>query len=697
MSRSWDGVLSEHTLETPIMTPRLPSLKLAARSRKTPMMWTGVVLGWGCNGFLPDPVKGSPSSDTAVTTATVTGTDTDGGTSGTPGEWSELELPACPACDTVLSRDDKRATEGVRVDDHGAVGDGLHCDDAAIKSARDAAQDGGLVLFTGGRTYTVCQTVGMIDNQTWTRTGTGAAVVRRADAATSLLVEGVAKGDLSVRVTDPSAFELGMGIAVVRSDSPGGSADGEFVEHVIESIDGDRLVFRRGLVQGYEPGDTVVSSFPMIRMGVGSTLDGLDLDGNRAENDTYVAWQTHWTVLTADASTVTDCRFLEAQSDAISLHGEGVEVRANVFEHLNGSAIHLSASTASRIEDNTIRHTNEQYARVEHAEAAITWSTANTDVEIRNNCIRDGATLAFGMVNIANNHTIRLWDNQICRTEGLLYATGARDGDFGLEMRRNLAIEVGSTLVQSNTDEPVSGVAITDNVIVDGYLSLRDVIGVDIASNVLWMRDYERYGDTELSDHAQAGAITVRAGRELEVRDNLVVGGRKGIFIRDDVSDEGGVSTVVEGNQALGTSDLGFSFGYTKQLNESQDTIDMSGLEARDNVVSTTAQATDTPAVFILNGSHVAGMCVESNGEGVWMAGHEDPTILDSSEIYSSQTSVVWTAGYTESLILSDNVFSIAPAKDQAPGAQFSGTQVGSGSCPVDMERLSERLAWSAP
>jgi len=163
----------------------------------------------------------------------------------------------------------------------------------------------------------------------------------------------------------------------------------------------------------------------MVRDNDGVLFEGLIFDGNAQGNDYFVSWARHTSLwLTAAGSEVQHSTFVHSQGDAITVQGENNLIKYNQFDQLNGSAVHFSDASDPVVANNQITNTGQEAERVQHVEAAITWSTSNQNVLIENNCIQDIPVAAFGKIYVhGSNLGTTISSNRICRTDALLLAS----------------------------------------------------------------------------------------------------------------------------------------------------------------------------------------------------------------------------------------------------------------------------------
>ncbi|MBN2801267.1 MAG: right-handed parallel beta-helix repeat-containing protein [Deltaproteobacteria bacterium] len=510
------------------------------------------------------------------------------------------------------------AEGGVRVDDFGAAGDGDRWDHQAIQQAIEAAGEGGTLIFTGGKTYTVCQPLSPLSGQTWTRDGDAPATLRRCDPPAVTLTAGVLAGDTRLPVDHPERLEVGMWVSPVRAGA-GTFFDGEgLMHHPVLEVFPDAIRVWNGLEQDYPAGAIVVPSFALVTVkGDDVTLEGLTFDGNRGGNDAFVSWGRHSSLavgMDTERCHVHHNRFLDSQGDALTMQGHNAEVDHNLFEDLNGSAIHLSWSEDVGIHHNTLRRTNLKAASVQHAEGAITWSLNNKRMEVEDNCVEEVEVPAFADVMLhGGNDGVVLRRNAVCHTGGVLHVYNISTEPVATELivEENRAIDAGDLIVAGVA--PISGLSVEGNRVHNGAIALQRVEGAVVRGNTV--------EEVRVRDGG-APLIWLAGCPSALVEDNTLFGGRYGVAVsawQGTASDW----TQVRGNSALQQLNYALITGTEGYLDA--EGSELTGVVADDNVLCSSVLGKRDTLVHLGRGSVLARSCVTSNAGGVALHGNPEP------------------------------------------------------------------------
>jgi hypothetical protein len=396
----------------------------------------------------------------------------------------------------------------VHVDDFGARGDGRTYDHGAIQRAIQAAGDGGIVVFGAGKVYVQCQELRPRSNQTFRGNG---ATLKRCNAVTTRLTAAASAGATSIRVADASGYSVGMYITPLKGH---GFQDGESHErHRITAMRGQTITFTNGLAQSYPAASLVTTLLHQIAFEYqvsDTTFEALVFDGNRANNDHYVAWTQNGAIHAAAPTTIRDCVFRNLPGDGVGAYASGILIERNTFKNTNSSAIHLSGNLGDAdvvIQDNVMRRTNQQAERAQHAEGAITISLYNNHVRVRRNRV-ESIPVAF----IGRFHKdMRDWtieDNVIDGARGLFVGNGADSRTSPLAQivwRRNHATNVGMSFLR-RFGGSAQGFDLIDNTILRGAVMLEGLRQSVMTRNTI--------------QACQAEPLVIQNSAGLTVRDN---------------------------------------------------------------------------------------------------------------------------------------------------------------------------------
>ncbi len=379
--------------------------------------------------------------------------------------------------------------DSVRVDDFLSSNHDPEWQHGAIQAAMNSAGENGTVLFSPGATYTVCQALRPLPGQQLVGNG---ARIRRCDALRTELTQDVPVGATEMLVEHPEVFRVGMLVSPVRG--AGALADGEsFVRHIVQSIEGQRIVFSSGLTQPYSAGDRVVNEFSMFEMNeMGQdhvTIEGLIVDGNRDRNADYVAWTRNRAILSKGGLVVRNSVFENIPGEAVAAYGPGILLERNVFRNISGAAIHLSGTQPGNevvIQNNLLSATNLESVRAVHAAGMITISLASDGIRLLNNIAAD-ADVPFVSMYHKDMGDWMVAGNKVYGTQGLFFGRGnTQHVDrplHGIAWRDNYGEDVGLSELQAFAPQNNLGFEFIRNVITGGQVRLDGVLGGRIYGN----------------------------------------------------------------------------------------------------------------------------------------------------------------------------------------------------------------------
>lgn len=534
---------------------------------------------------------------------------------------------SCPSCDplpTFSPAEDGKLATAIKVEDYGAIGNGEQRDHSAIQAAIDAAGSNGTIVFQGGKTYLICQMLRAKQGQLWTRIGAEPATIKRCDTPVARLTQSASIGDTTVQVDTSSGFEAGMWISPVKA-SGNAFDDGEIIHHPVTNVSPNTIVFYNGLGKSYSTGDKLVTSFAMVHDNENNvTFEGLEFDGNRAGNDHFVSWARHSTLwFSNENSIVRNSSFINSQGDALTIQGSNNLVEFNSFNNLNGSALHFSSAIGATARQNTITNTNEQFERVVHAEAAVTWSLGNQNITIENNCIQNSGSAVFGKIAFhGSNKGASITGNKICNASKLLWALTTENLEADLTFSNNTAVNAGIIDIYALSNMSLSNIRIENNTLLNSIVSLDQVNDVTVAGN-----HFEISAQSELNStvsESTDGMLTVIGSRNVDISNNFISGGTKGLFVRDSSTIGSGIK--LKGNSFTGQTHEAMTLGYIPTLENGSSANNNYVVE--NNLVCEKTMASLSTAVYLPPGTQFTNNCVLSNERAIAPFGHSASTTL---------------------------------------------------------------------
>jgi hypothetical protein len=545
--------------------------------------------------------------------------------------------------------------------------DSIRNEHNAIQEAIELAGEGGRVVFESGTTYRVCKMITALPDQLWQTSGAAPATLKRCDAVVGTLTADVLAGATELPVADNSIFEVGMWVSPVLAGRDDFHA-GELTHHPVLSLNGEAIQVGNGLNQDYAAGAKVVTSFTMVRDAPGVIFEGLVFDGNAANNDHFVSWARHSSLwMASDGSAVRHSQFVASQGDAISLLGTLNDIRYNVFRNLNGSALHLSGARQAVFANNQVVSSNLKADRVNHAEAAITWSLNNEDIAIQNNCIQDIPAAAFGdIIAHGANRGATITDNQVCRVNSLLEAFTVETAALELDFSANVVESGGRIQLRGKGGASLEGVSVRNNTFEDVLIRATD-------TNLLVIQDNQfktttaSYSilDASLRAHGQERNVTdptviaVRGGDGNSIVGNSITGAEVGVHIGN--SNSVIANMTISGNTLTDQLDRGILVGDLATIDAANPVrADFRGVEVRGNQVITDQLVSGGAAVELGRGASFTNGCVESNEIGILIHGYagnplDPPARITGNTVVASGLSLAVAGANSLGIALADN------------------------------------------
>ena len=558
----------------------------------------------------------------------------------------------------------------VNVDTLGAMGDGVTWDHEAIQTALDTAGPGGTIHFTHGKTYVTCRQIDVYSDRLVIGNG---ATLKRCDKVSSTLTAPATTGASQVTVADASGFEEDLAIVVYSGPSNG---EGEAKNiHRIVSIVGSTITFTSTLQRNYPAGSTVAVLDDMIKVsGTDSRIEGLVIDGNRRNNEGWIAWQRGTGVVTVGSDIqVRNNLFVDCWSNCLKpFSTNNLEITGNVFDSVAAAVIHLSSTDSMLFENNRMLHTNYS-PDVGHSEATITWSALNQYMTVRGNCIYDSGQGAFGSINLKHNKAITIEDNDVCSTEGFFDARYQEAPSTGFEdhermiVRDNVAVDVKRSRITNWAETiPLDNFVFEDNVIVNGYMEFSGLDGASIRDNEVVMLDWATFGDNAGVFDNQSGLLTLTKPLNTLVEANTFVGGDKGIYIMngDEVAAD---NVTILGNELKDFTRAGIITARVNALTGVTYESDNSGILVQSNTaVTDLLEMPDDAGFRTAAGVAAVENCVQTNAVGAEVSGTfadsatGTPTTLYLKNTLAGDSAAVgyWSTSYVSDIQFDTNTVS---------------------------------------
>ena len=320
-----------------------------------------------------------------------------------PNKDSEL-VDARGSFDLLSNRlDNTDNAMAISVEKTGAVGDGVTDDTIAIKSAITLAGENGTLIFPPNKTYLISSKLYALAGQTWYGYG---ACLKRIDEISTTTTDSITTttNPTIITVADSTGFTVGMQVTVTEGRN---NTDGCYVSHTITAIDGNLITITGNFTKAFATGGTFVTNFGLIACLSGTDnfkIFGLELDGNRANNDSYLNWQSQNAITSgSNRGVFKDLYIHDSQADGIMLGGIGAVLDSCTILNSGGNAIHLSGATGVKVVNNYCKDATlsitgtDNTTGPDHAEGVITFSSYIEDTIIASNHLENARTCIGGI------------------------------------------------------------------------------------------------------------------------------------------------------------------------------------------------------------------------------------------------------------------------------------------------------------
>lgn len=417
------------------------------------------------------------------------------------------------------------------------VGDSNGVDDTAmIKSVITQAGENGRIIFKSGQTYLISSRLQPLTGQTWFGYG---ACLKRIDEVKTTTTDNITTdtNPTTINVADASGFRVGMEVTVTTGRN---NNEGCYIPHTITAINGNQITVTGNFTKSFPNGGTVVANFGLIRIGAereNIKIFGLELDGNRANNDTYLNWQTQASLVGGGrkCGVFRDLYIHDSQADGIILGGEGTVVENCRIIDSGGNAIHLSGAKGCKIVNNHCKNATlsidgtDNTTGPDHAEGVITFSSLIEDALIDGNYLENGRT-CIGGIGSYDNSDITITNNTM--RGATLYAIEFRTSETASPYLRNLIVsnnrfyDCAPVSLENNQSGATAyetgnrNVVFSNNILVNTRLNTTRLKHATIEGNIF-----------ELTGNTTNTIMYVSRCRSLTVSNNHFIGGRYGVFL----------------------------------------------------------------------------------------------------------------------------------------------------------------------
>ncbi len=396
------------------------------------------------------------------------------------------------------------------------MGDGISDDFMAISAAINAAGAGAEILFTPGKTYLSCQPLQPEINQTLDFQG---ATLKKCDEVVSAVVAYTGAGNWELQ--DASQFLEGMWISV----SSNGGYDVSTGALRIQSITGN-LVKTQSSVEEPLANATMTSDGPLVHISTsGVTVKNFVFDGNYANNNTIIKWDTSVLVIAnGENPKITDGEVRNIPGDFIRFanNADGGLVSnitasdgSGVFANISGTG--LTGSGEISIINNTISRLNQEFERQGQASGAIAWGGGVGSVVIEGNTFSDLPVSAINMTDDPNAETVIIQNNIAMNTEGFVVLWknvlhSDPSNSQTVEIRNNTLTNTKRNRIRVGAgDQAIREVIIRDNLGENTYWDVQGVIDFEFTNNEMKVTDLELAGLPEFDFFFTPGILQLRS------------------------------------------------------------------------------------------------------------------------------------------------------------------------------------------
>lgn len=332
----------------------------------------------------------------------------------------------------IESKEDSVAPSAKRinVDKLGAKGDGLTDDSPFIIKAIDSVGDGGVIVFSGGKTYLVAHTLYFKKNQTFTGYG---ATIKRADETISTLAASLSPISQELTLDSiPSDWQVGDLVHLFSGQTISETTNSRKIKKIVENTITLEEAFGN-LAKGPTPTNYPVKSKirrvyslfegPQFPEALPATFLGFSLDGNKANNSANYYWALNASIgVFGYGSVIRDCVFVDIPNENIVTSGSNI---INCYAHnLNGSFAHLSSAThlGADIQGTTISSNYVDgiclagLSANGHNEGAISLSWYPGKLIVTNNQFYNGSESTIEFANADSNSNTMIVTNNIFKS-----------------------------------------------------------------------------------------------------------------------------------------------------------------------------------------------------------------------------------------------------------------------------------------
>jgi hypothetical protein len=265
---------------------------------------------------------------------------------------------------------------------------------------------GANLSLTPGVTYIVSNTIKLASGSKIR--GNGAIIKRAAQKSTTTTTPITSGVTFSFIAADASQLRVGQRIVLQEVAVP---SNYDQNPRVIDSINGNLVICTTTFGITVASGTiNVYIAYPTLDTIGDNLVDGLVFDGN-ATGWTFARWE--WGIeihVLGNRNVVQRCYVHDTAGEGLTIaSGSHNRVSNCWFDQIKGNGIHMSGCTSTRIENVSVENSNLDL-NVGHADGAIIWSNAITDVVVSKCYVNTTTLAAIGSIDSSDNSHVTVAD-----------------------------------------------------------------------------------------------------------------------------------------------------------------------------------------------------------------------------------------------------------------------------------------------
>jgi len=382
--------------------------------------------------------------------------------------------------------------------------DGIYNESDRINSAVSVVGAGGVIVLYKNKTYNIDRQIDHLDGQTFE--GNNATLFRISTPNVFLAALAVS-GATSITVNDASALRVGINLLILTGPGGIGNVGYNFDQNVgmlsgilINNISGNVVSFVNALPAGAANGVRVILNNGIIGAGGSdkklTAIKQINFDGNKSGNPYSVDWRLGDCIHQSNESfggIIENSYFKNTPAENIT--GTFAHIKDCRFENLNGSLVHMTASTGR----DAVMAVENCYgngfnlagnAAMNHSEAIITSSAYPMHVRVFDCNFKNGNEAVFSIQttdgfdwSVENNY----FDD--CKWSFIVVGGSGVVGDKYLRVNNNTFKNTGPISIATSIPSSVykgtgqNYIKINDNTFINSVIYCNGVARIDIDNN----------------------------------------------------------------------------------------------------------------------------------------------------------------------------------------------------------------------